>query len=96
MLCVRHRPERRPSLVLGGSPPSYSRVFVWSSVASATSYTLQVGTSTSASNVYNSAVGNLLTATLPLAAGTYYSRVQAYETSTCLSTLAEETFTVTA
>ena len=75
MLSVLHAPVRRCVLVLGGSPPATTVYFVWAAVESATSYVLQIGTATTESDVYNSNVGNVLTADVPLASGTYYSRV---------------------
>lgn len=49
--------------------------FVWDAVGGASSYVLQIGTSTGQSDRYNSNVGNVLTYTLTLLPGTYYSRV---------------------
>lgn len=75
MLSVLHAPVRRCVLVLGGAPPTTEVAFIWSAVVGATSYVLQVGTATTLSDVYNSNVGNVLSAYLPLASGLYYSRV---------------------
>lgn len=75
MLSVLHAPVRRCVLVLGGAPPATAVYFVWAAVEDATSYVLQIGTATTLSDVYNSNVGNNLSAEVPLASGTYYSRV---------------------
>jgi hypothetical protein len=50
-------------------------VFSWTAVGGATSYTLQVGTSSGASDYGIYVVGNVLTYTLNLPPGTYYARV---------------------
>ncbi len=57
-------------------------VFEWTAVGGATSYTLQVGTDTGLSDTFNAVVGNVLTYTLLMAVGTYYSRVVDNFTST--------------
>ena len=75
MISVLHRPEMRCVLVLGGSPPTTEVAFIWDAVVGATSYVLQVGSATTLSDIYDSNVGNVLTSYLPLATGTYYSRV---------------------
>lgn len=64
-------------LATGGIPyANLSPVaFVWDTVGGATSYVLQVGTATTLSDVYNENVGNVLTYTVNLVPGTYYSRV---------------------
>ena len=49
--------------------------FVWDDVVGATSYVLQVGTSSGNYNRSNSNVGNVLTMELTLSPGTYFSRV---------------------
>lgn len=67
--------------------------FVWDSDTNATSYVLQIGTSTGASDRFNQDVGNVLTYGVSLEAGTYYSRVQPWASS-CLSTSAEQTVSV--
>lgn len=92
MLSVLHRPERRCAFVLGGLPPSAEVAFVWAAVESATSYILQVGPSTGTYTTYNNNVGNVLTCSLPLAAGTYYTRVVPVGAG---SPTAEQTVTVT-
>ena len=74
MLSVLHAPVRRCVLVLGGSPPATEIAFFWEAVEEATGYRLQLGTATTLTDVYDSPVGNVLTAYVPLAAGTYFSR----------------------
>ena len=75
ILAILQRPELRCVLVLGGSPPATTVYFTWAAVDGATSYVLQIGAATTESGVYNSNVGNVLVAAVPLASGTYYSRV---------------------
>jgi len=57
-------------------------VFTWTSVSGATDYTLQIGTSSGASDYFNQSVGNVLTYTLNMPPGTYYARVVDNFTST--------------
>jgi hypothetical protein len=68
--------------------------FAWDTVATADSYTLQVGTSWGASNTYNATRGNTLFHTLSLQSGTYYWRAKAYNGVTLLSTTDELEVTV--
>lgn len=49
--------------------------FIWSAEAGATSYVLQVGPFTGSYTTFNANVGDVLTYSLFLAPGTYYSRV---------------------
>lgn len=83
-----------PPSAASTSASSGTTYFVWDAVSSATSYVLQVGTSTGASDRFNEDVGNVLTYALDLSTGTYYSRTQAWANSSCLSTTAEQTVTV--
>jgi hypothetical protein len=62
--------------------------FTWSSVAAATDYTLKIGTSPSSYGLYDSTQGDVLTKTVALLPGTYYSIVDP-------STTAEQTVVVT-
>lgn len=57
-------------------------VFSWTSVGGATSYTLQIGTTTGASDYGTYDVGDVLTYTVQLPPGTYYARVIDNFTST--------------
>ena len=50
-------------------------VFSWTTVGGATSYTLQIGTTSGASDYGTYDVGNVLTYTVKLPPGTYYARV---------------------
>jgi hypothetical protein len=68
--------------------------FTWDTVATADSYTLEVGTSTGATNTYNASRGNTLFYTLSLQSGTYYWRAKAYTSTTWLSTTDELAVTV--
>lgn len=69
--------------------------FVWESVVGATYYVLAVGTTEGGPyTTYNGSVGNVLTTTLSLASGTYYSIVLAYDDSGWLSTRPEQEVTV--
>ena len=65
--------------------------FVWDVVGGATSYVLQIGTATGQSNTFNANVGNVLTYSVALNPGTYYSRVVPQGAG---STTAEQTVTV--
>lgn len=93
MLCTRQSPWLRChsdfTLAVGGNA-----AFVWDAVDGATSYVLQVGTSTGQSDTYNTNVGNVLTHSLTLGAGTYYSRVVPYTDSTPGEATSEQTVTV--
>lgn len=68
--------------------------FTWDADTNATSYVLQIGTSTGASDRFNEDVGNVLTYGVSLETGSYYSRVQPWANSSALSTTAEEPVTV--
>lgn len=85
-IASRMRPEARRAL-----PFAQDVAFVWSAVAGATSYVLQVGTATTLSDRYNADVGNVLSASLMLSSGTYYSRLVPQGAG---STTAEQTVTV--
>lgn len=66
------------SYVLTGvaaNTPALPVAFVWDSVPGATSYVLQIGTAPGQSDYYNADVGTVLSVTLALSTGTYYSRV---------------------
>lgn len=51
--------------------------FSWDAVGSATSYQLEIGTTSGGSEYQVTNVGNVLTYTVNLPPGTYYSRVKA-------------------
>ena len=63
--------------------------FLWDTVATADSYTLEVGTATGQKDTYDATRGNTLFHTLSLQSGTYYWRTKAYNGATLLSTTAE-------
>lgn len=65
--------------------------FVWDDVVGATSYVLQIGSATTLSDVYDANVGDVLTETVNLLPGTYYSRVVPQGAG---STTPEQTVTV--
>ena len=69
-------------------------VYTWSSIANADSYTLYVGTSSGASNVFDGILGDVVTYTVSVQSGHYWGRVLAYQTSTLLATLVDSTVTV--
>lgn len=66
--------------------------FTWGAVVGATSYILQIGTGSSRSDVFNCNVGNKLTFSVALNAGTYYVRVVPVGAG---STTGEQTVVVT-
>jgi hypothetical protein len=69
--------------------------FVWDTVATADSYTLEVGTATGQKDTYDNPVGNVITKTLSLQGSrTYFSRVKAYNGVTLLETKAEQSVTI--
>ena len=76
-------------------PPDPAEVttvaFVWDAVESATSYVLQVGTASGQSDRYDGDVGNVLTYSLDLTTGVYFSRVVPQGAG---ETTAEQTVTV--
>jgi hypothetical protein len=81
-------------VTLGGGVPRVSPplvAFVWDAVGGATSYVLQIGTSTGQSDTFNQNVGDVSTYSVALSAGTYYSRVVPQGAG---STTAEQTVTV--
>ena len=92
-------PSSLAFLFMGGTPtvtvpPTGETVevyFVWDAVPSAVRYTLRVGTSHGASNVYDGNVGDVLTASLTLnTAATYHSRVLAYDSGGALLNTTDE------
>lgn len=87
-IASRTRPEGR----IGQS--SRLVTFVWPDVDTATSYVLQVGTFTGASDRYNANVGNVLLTGLVLDPGTYYSRVVPYAGDTPMTPMDEQRVTV--
>lgn len=98
LLALRHRPERRPTLVISGGDSTVvgtDVAFRWAASTAADSYALVVGSTTGSTDRYDANVGNVLTYTLRLTAGTYYARVVTYSGSTALSTYVEETVTLT-
>jgi hypothetical protein len=62
------RPRRTPSGALVS--------FVWSSVSSATSYQIDIGTTHDGTEDYTGDVGNVLTHSLWLSTGVHYARVR--------------------
>ena len=69
--------------------------FVWDAVVDADSYTLQVGYASGGPwSRHDASVGNVLTYTLALTTGTYYSRVVPYTGATPGTASAEQTVTV--
>ncbi len=65
----------------------YDIPFVWDAVATADSYTLEVGSATGLKDVYDAAQGNVLTKTLSLQGSrNYFSRVKAYAGASLLET----------
>jgi hypothetical protein len=69
--------------------------FVWSAVATADSYVLEVGRATGQKDWYDVNVGNVLTTTVTLLTGdTYYSRVKAYLGAVLLDTTTEQLLTI--
>lgn len=76
---------------LGGAVSVPGVAFVWDAVVGATSYVLQIGAATTESGVFSQNVGDVLTYSVALAPGTYYSRVIPQGAG---STTAEQTVTV--
>jgi hypothetical protein len=85
ILAITHRPEHR----LG----RYAKVvyFTWADVVDATTYVLQVGTTTpGGTERYNADVGNVLIFPLTLEPGTYYSNIVPYNGATPMTALGEQ------
>lgn len=61
-----------------GSPATSPVAWVWPAEPGADSYVLQVGSSSGVYDKYDANVGNVLTYTLNLPAGTYYGREVPY------------------
>lgn len=89
---MRVASRMRPEIRLG----RYDQLvmFVWDDVATATTYVLQVGSATTQSDVFDTNVGNVLTYSILLTPGTYFSRVVPYADATPLTALAEQTVVV--
>ena len=71
--------------------PTFAQPFIWDAVTGATSFVLQVGRTTTASDVFNEDVGLVRTYELQLPHGTYFSRVVPQGAG---STTDEQTFTI--
>lgn len=84
---------KKPRPVYPG--PTRSVSFVWEPMWGATSYKLQVGTVSLGADSYNVNLGTALAGVVALAAGTYYSRVVAYQGTTRLSQTRQQTVVVT-
>jgi hypothetical protein len=92
---ARSRPSSQVYVPPGENPrPMY---FNWTAISSATDYELQVSSvSTSGPwGVYDSTVGNVIAASVPLVPGTYYSRVVPWAGSTALTATGAQEFTTT-
>lgn len=90
----RVKPEQRKGRYGSGGGAVTPVYFIWDADTNATSYVLQIGTSTGASDRFNEDVGNVLTYGVSLETGSYYSRVQPWANSSALSTSAEQTVTI--
>ena len=75
-------------------PGTQPVAFVWDATEGATSYLLQVGTATGQSDTFDDDVGDVLTYSLDLDAGTYYARVTPYPGATPGTTSDEQVVTI--
>jgi hypothetical protein len=83
------------NLQVRGHVQAYGPVYLtWAAVSSATAYRLAIGTSSLASDSYDTVLGNTLSCPVSLTTGRYYSRVSAFVNSLEQSPTADQAVTV--